>query len=1046
MMKRYFFLFLSLMMMPVCLWAQSVNLTPWPKQMTKKSGTFVFPHSFVVDASAADADQQAEAERFVADFNAATGYSATLGTADPLIAVSKPSATMSEEGYRLTVTETHIDIQASTAVGVYYAFQSIKKMLPGHVVLGIPGTAASYSLPLVTVVDAPRYRYRGFMLDVSRHFFEVEEIKKILRVMSYYKMNTFHWHLTDDQGWRVEIKKYPKLTTVGATRDNSRNTSLKYGYYYTNKPYGPYYYTQDQIREVVAYAEKLHITIVPEIDMPGHFCAAMTAYPEFSCWPNGSHNVWIEGGVSNDVLNVANPDAVQFAKDVLTEMAEMFPGEQIHIGGDECPTTAWEGNALCQAKYKELGLSNYRQLQSIFIKEMADHLATLGKKISVWNEAITVGNADTDMVKSTGATVYCWVPSTSAAQKANQLGLPCVITPYEAGQCFYINRRANTLDYGAGNGTADHLRNTYNYAPPQVETAIGVQGTFWCEHVSDTDHLEHLALPRLMAVAESGWTPAGRKDFDSFVSRMKQDTAMLRLGGYHYHPQFIEYDGIEPVDENMVLPVASTASTHYWYKIVTNATGERKGRCMELLRSGSPLLSTYSSYGAQAGRLWTNVQAEASDAAYDYQQWAFEQDPAHPGRYALVCKAIPDGSLKAAPTAATVNGYWTYDASAKHYNFQLGVGAYGTSGDCYYYTLNSDQASGQYMNHSMSGKGYRVNCYSDPNDGNGGQWVLQPQFEGASAVSLKEQRTYAQTLLASARTYASEADRQVGRFSAEAAEALRAAAASETITAEQLTAAIEQMEASLVWPEKGDELVFRCTAADYVDRALCDKTTAAYLTHTADVWGATGWRVTASGIVRGLTKRVRLTNVATERLMGVPSSTEQGKMGFGVEQGSATAVIVLTYNPEEGDFSLSNDDKIYFPIADTNTSRPSTVSSAAGAIHPQGTGWNLIPVRILHYTCIDAEGKLLGTYYYSCPIAEVENPAMPSFDGLYLQHIAVDGTEYTLRYGADDTAIRSASAGAEPVSAAIFDLSGRRVSPNNLRTGIYLSQGRKILR
>ncbi|MBR6444838.1 MAG: beta-N-acetylhexosaminidase, partial [Prevotella sp.] len=321
--------------------AQSVNLTPWPKTMTTKSGEFVLPQTITIDVSELSDDVVAEANDFAATLRAATGRSVTVGNAEnAAIKLQMNASTLDEEGYILVVAEDGITLKASTVKGFFYGLQSIKKMLPGNVLVEKLDASATYAIPCVSINDAPRFAYRGFMLDVSRHFFTVEEIKKMLRIMAYYKMNFFHWHLTDDQGWRVEVKKYPKLTTVAATRANSYNTDLKYGQYWTNEQYGPYFYTQDEIRDVVTYAEKLHITVIPEIEMPGHLAAAMTAYPEFSCTPNGSHNVWVSGGISQDVLNVANDRAVQFAKDILTEIAPLFPSEIFHVGGDECPTNA----------------------------------------------------------------------------------------------------------------------------------------------------------------------------------------------------------------------------------------------------------------------------------------------------------------------------------------------------------------------------------------------------------------------------------------------------------------------------------------------------------------------------------------------------------------------------------------------------------------------------------------------------------------------------------------------------------------------------------
>ena len=544
--------------------AQVINLTPWPKEMTQKAGELELPASFAICMDGLNEAGQTETQRFADELHLTTGLDISIVTPDApeaghaLMLVKQAVRAMEAESYQMTVSDTSIYIVADSPEGFFYAFQSVKKMLPANVAAGVSRPGIRYTLPIVKIKDAPRFHYRGFMLDVSRHFFTTQEIKKFLRLMALYKMNTFHWHLTDDQGWRVEIKKYPKLTTIGATRANSWNTDMDKGQYWTNQTYGPYFYTQDEIRDVVAYADSLHITVVPEVEMPGHFAAAVTAYPEYSCNPKGAHKVWVEGGISTDVLNVGNEKAVQFAKDILTELAPLFPGEVFHVGGDETPTTAWQNNAECQAIYKAEGMTNYSQLQSRFTKQIAEHLQSLGKRIAVWNEAVTANGANTKLIKESGATVYCWNPCQSGATKAASLGLNAIITNWGQDGCYYINRRANQADYGAGNG-GDNLQKMYNYLPvpssvssSQQKYYYGVQGTFWCEHVSDTAHLEHLALPRLMGIAETGWTPQARKNFDQFVERMKLDRDYLRLAGFRYHPQYLDYDGAE-------VPTAITA-------------------------------------------------------------------------------------------------------------------------------------------------------------------------------------------------------------------------------------------------------------------------------------------------------------------------------------------------------------------------------------------------------------------------------------------------------------------------------------------------------
>ena len=346
----------------------SINLTPVPMKMTKGSGELVLPQSFTISTGNLAADLAAEGSKFAGLFSNVSGYDVTVvASGDALIRMQKytGSEELGNEGYTLDITTDGITIAANSANGFYYAFQSVKKMLPANVMAEVKDeNVTRYSLPVVSIVDAPRFEYRGFMLDVSRHYFTTDQIKRMIDVMSYYKMNRFHWHLTDDQGWRIEIKKYPKLTEVGAWRDSKvcawgdvKPDGIRYGGYYTHK----------DIKEVVEYAKERFIEIVPEVDIPGHSQAAVASYPEFlACDPENKHEVWLWQGVSADVINVANPKAVQFAKDVIDELTELFPFGYIHLGGDECPTYKWEQNSDCQALLKEIGSKNYRDLQINF--------------------------------------------------------------------------------------------------------------------------------------------------------------------------------------------------------------------------------------------------------------------------------------------------------------------------------------------------------------------------------------------------------------------------------------------------------------------------------------------------------------------------------------------------------------------------------------------------------------------------------------------------------------------------------------------------------
>lgn len=535
---------LLLALLPAATFAVNfVNLTPKPLSMTVGEGRLVLPQGLTVSTQGMPDTLAVEAQAFVEALNQATGLNAQCAqrSGKALVKMVRGDKKMNAEGYELVINKKGVVVKARTSAGFFYGFQTLKKLLPANVMAGVKdATVSEYALPLVTVKDAPRFAYRGFMLDVSRHFFSADEVKKMLRVMAAYKLNRFHWHLTDDQGWRLEIKKYPELTRRGATRQNSYMTDMKTGPYWTNRQDGPFYYTQEQVRDVVAYAKRLHIEVIPEIDMPGHFCAAMAAYPEFSCTPKGQHNVWTGWGVSEDVLNVANPGAVQFAKDVLSEVMDMFPYKRVHIGGDECPTKAWEKNEECQALYKAEGLTSYRQLHSRFIKQMADFMALRGYETDVWNEAITAEGVDLDSVKAAGVGVYAWYPAKESAKKAAENGLNTIYTEFGP---YYINRKQSTAPgepSAAGDGK-DNLKRVYTTVPvpagltPEVERRyIGIQGTFWTEHVGDNEYMEYLALPRLLAIAEAGWTPERLKNYDDFVRRASADQRYFDLAGYNY--------------------------------------------------------------------------------------------------------------------------------------------------------------------------------------------------------------------------------------------------------------------------------------------------------------------------------------------------------------------------------------------------------------------------------------------------------------------------------------------------------------------------------
>lgn len=529
--QRLFIVFIALLLgacLSVAKAQNFVNLTPKPYALNVTGGEMTLPKSFAISTNNLPDSIVVEANTFATFSSGAYKVKVKKASAKALMQMTFDKQ-LAHEAYMLDITPSKISIKAGSSAGFFYGFQSVRKML-----------TPDGKLPLCRVNDKPRFGYRGFMLDVARHYFTVEQLKKMIDLMARYKLNFFHWHLTEDQAWRIEIKKYPRLTSVGAWASNSYGTSKTKGAYWTNEPYGPFFYTQEEAREIVRYAKARHIEVIPEIDMPGHFTAAMKAYPEFSCTPNGRHEIPTWGGVYTDVLNVANPKAVQFAKDVLAEIIDIFPYKLIHIGGDECPTKAWEENAECQALYKALNLKSYRELQSRFIQDITQFIQNKGREVAVWNEAITEKGADLEMMKRTNATVFCWMPAVEGARKAAELGLKNIFTPWGP---YYINRRQSNAWFEKtlpGNG-ADSLRATYNTLPVPADLPVqltpyytGVQATFWTEHVADTEMLEYLALPRLFAVAEAGWTPQDSKNYDDFVERIKADIPWLKANKFDY--------------------------------------------------------------------------------------------------------------------------------------------------------------------------------------------------------------------------------------------------------------------------------------------------------------------------------------------------------------------------------------------------------------------------------------------------------------------------------------------------------------------------------
>ncbi len=516
-------------------------IIPLPAHMETSNGTFTFPKSVKAYADAYEGDSiQWVLQHFEQNFTQTTGIRFNAAKTSKATLRLLHDASLGAEAYTLQVTAKGITIRAARPAGFFYALNTLEQLLPTRNVLaGADANAATkqWTLPTVDITDAPRFSWRGFMLDEGRHFYGKDEVKKIIDVMARYKMNRFHWHLTEDQGWRLEIKKYPRLTSVGAWRESK---VLGWG---DTKPDGEHYggyYTQDDAREIVAYARERFVEIVPEVDIPGHSQAAVASYPEFlSCDPQQPHEVWLWQGVSADVINVAEPRAVQFAKDVIDELTGIFPFGYIHLGGDECPTQKWEKNALCQQRLKEIGSENYRDLQTDFYRQLKEHIAAKPKAeqrhLVFWNEVLHGNTA----ALGKDITIMAWVGADGAAKEAAQRGMTTILSPQIP---YYINRRQSKLatePRSQGHGT-ETVEAVYAYVPMKdvPETLqpayMGVQANFWTEWVEDGSTVEYLMFPRLAAVAEAGWTPQTLRNYPSFLERMQSEPDYYNAKGVNF--------------------------------------------------------------------------------------------------------------------------------------------------------------------------------------------------------------------------------------------------------------------------------------------------------------------------------------------------------------------------------------------------------------------------------------------------------------------------------------------------------------------------------
>ena len=540
------------------------NIVPLPNQMIPQQGRFEISKKVRVITTACTPEVQTIADSLINRLKLTSGITMKQTfeniTDEPVIRFV-PQDGMPEEGYKLSVTPQNITLSASTPKGFFYALQTLYQLLPPAVYGTEKVKNAEWSVPAVEIEDAPRFAYRGMMLDVCRHFSPVEYVYKFID-----KMNTFHWHLTDDQGWRIEIKKYPKLTEIGSKR---KETLIDY--YYVNYPqifdgkeHGGYY-TQEQIKDIVDYAASKFITVIPAIEMPGHAIAAIASYPELSCTPDSTCDVTGTWGVFEEVF-CPSDTTFEFLEGVMDEVMDLFPSKYIHIGGDECPKTAWIKSEYCQSLIKQLGLKDdvtpnvidgkkhtkEEKLQSYFITRMEKYLNSKGRNIIGWDEILEGGLAP-------NATVMSW-RGVEGGMNAAKAGHNAIMTPNPYA---YLDQYQEEPEIAPVTiGGYNTLKKTYSYNPVPDDAddlvkkhIIGVQGNIWTEYMPSDNNRDYQAFPRAIAIAETGWTLNANKNWNDFCQRMVEDFRRMDVKNVKACRNFFDVNINTHVDESDTLKV-----------------------------------------------------------------------------------------------------------------------------------------------------------------------------------------------------------------------------------------------------------------------------------------------------------------------------------------------------------------------------------------------------------------------------------------------------------------------------------------------------------
>ena len=536
------------------------NIIPQPSYVQEKQGTFDLAHNNNILYAGKHPEVNQIIDNFMEQVLGDYGLSLQANKSKKAGILLQDKKSLDEEAYELSVAANKVVIKASAPVGFFYALRTVNQL--------ILADENHTSLPCILVKDAPRFSYRGFLIDAGRYYLPLKDVKKAIDLAANYKLNRFHWHLTDDQGWRLEIKKYPRLTEKGSVRSNSAigTWDQYYPRHYDGKEHSGYY-TQDEIRDIVRYAADRQITIVPEIEMPGHALAALSVYPEYACSFHSSLDLMAGAGISDQVY-CPKPQTFRFIKDILTEVASLFPGEYIHIGGDECPKTSWEQCEDCQALIRKESLKDEFELHAYFIQQVEKIAEGLGRKLIGWDEVLEGG-------LPLKATVMSW-RGEAGGIKAAQLGNNVIMTPNTYLYFDYYQTKDIANEPEAIGGYVP-VETVYNYEPMPADLTpeeqkyiIGVQANLWTEYIPTYSQVEYMELPRMAALSEIQWTMPEKKNYEGFLKRLPQLVDIYDVYKYNYAKHVFDVNAVftpNPKDGTLDVTLSTIDNSPIYYTL-----------------------------------------------------------------------------------------------------------------------------------------------------------------------------------------------------------------------------------------------------------------------------------------------------------------------------------------------------------------------------------------------------------------------------------------------------------------------------------------------